>query len=64
MKLNNMLLNNQKITEDIKKEIKICLETTHNANMKAQNLWDSVKRELKCSSQQYKTATRKKRNIK
>ena len=37
-----MLLNNQQITEEIKKEIKICKET--NENMTTQNLfWDSVK---------------------
>ena len=31
-RLNNMLLNNQQITEEIKKEIKICLETNDNRN--------------------------------
>ena len=29
-RLNNMLLNNQQITEEIKKEIKICIETNEN----------------------------------
>ena len=29
-KLNNMLLNNQEITEEIKKEIKICIEMNEN----------------------------------
>ena len=38
-----MLLNNQQTTEEIKKEIKICLETSENENMTTQNLWDSVK---------------------
>ena len=38
-----MLLNNQQITEEIKKEIKICIETNENENMTIQNLWDSVK---------------------
>ena len=37
---NNTLLNNQQIVEEIKKEIKICIET--NENMTTQNLWDSV----------------------
>ena len=41
--LNNMLLNNQQIMEEIKKEIKICIETNENENMTTQNLWDSVK---------------------
>ena len=31
-RLNNMLLNNQWITEEIKKEIKICIETNENEN--------------------------------
>ena len=39
-RLNNMLLNNQQITEDIKKEIKMCIETNENENMTTQNLWD------------------------
>ena len=42
-KLNNTLLNNQQITEEIKKEIKICIEMSENENMTTQNLWDSVK---------------------
>ena len=46
-RLNNMLLNNQQITEEIKKEIKICIETNENENMTPQNLWDSVKAVLK-----------------
>ena len=40
-RLNNMLLNNQQITE----EIKICIET--NEIMTTQNLWDSVKAVLR-----------------
>ena len=40
-----MLLNNQQIMEEIKKEIKICIET--NENMTTQNLWDSVKAVLR-----------------
>ena len=42
-----MLLNNQQITEEIKKEIKICIETNENKNMTTQNLWDSVKAVLR-----------------
>ena len=37
-RLNNTLLNNQQITEEIKKEIKICIETNENENTTAQNL--------------------------
>ena len=46
-RLNNMLLNNQQITEEIKKEIKICIETNKNENTATQNLWDSVKAMLR-----------------
>ena len=42
-----MLLNNQQITEEIKKEIKICIETNENENMTTQNLWDSGKAVLR-----------------
>ena len=46
-RLNNTLLNNQKITEEIKKEIKICIETNENENTTTQNLWDTVKAVLR-----------------
>ena len=42
-RLNNMLLNNQEITEEIKEEIKKYLETNDNENTTAQNLWDAAK---------------------
>ena len=42
-RLNNMLLNNQQITKEIKKEIKIYIETNENENTTTQNLWDTVK---------------------
>ena len=32
-RLNNMFLNNQQVTEEIKREIKIFLETNNNENM-------------------------------
>ena len=41
--LDNTLLNNQQIMEEIKKEIKICIERNENENMTTQDLWDSVK---------------------
>ena len=46
-RLNNTLLNNQQITEEIEKEIKICIETNENENTTTQNLWDTVKAVLK-----------------
>ena len=42
-RLNNTLLNNQQIMEEIRKEIKTCIETNENENMITPNLWDSVK---------------------
>ena len=42
-----MLLNNQQITEEIKKEIKICIEMNESENTTTQNLWDSVKTMLR-----------------
>ena len=46
-RLNNTLLNNQQITEEIKKEIKICIEMKENENTTTQNLWDTVKAVLR-----------------
>ena len=46
-RLNNTLLNNQQITEEIKKEIKICIEMNENENTITQNLWDTVKAVLR-----------------
>ena len=47
MEAKNMFLNNQQIIEEIKKEIKICIETNENENITTQNLWDSVKAVLR-----------------
>ena len=46
-RLNNILLNNQQITEELKKEIKICIEMNENENTTTQNLWDTVKAVLR-----------------
>ena len=46
-RLNNMLLNDQEITEEIKEEIKKYLETNDNENMTTQNLWDATKAVLR-----------------
>ena len=46
-RLNNTFLNNQQITEEIKEEIKICIETNENENTTTQNLWDTVKTVLR-----------------
>ena len=42
-----MLLNNEQITEEFKKEIKICIEMNENENTTTQNLWDTVKAVLR-----------------
>ena len=45
--MNNTLPNNQQITEEIKKEIKIFIEMNENENITTQNLWDTVKAVLR-----------------
>ena len=42
-RLHNMLLNNQWITEEIKREIKKYLETNENENTPHQFIWDAEK---------------------
>ena len=46
-RLNNIFLNNQKVTEEIKSEIKRFLETNDNENMTTQNLRDAAKAVLR-----------------
>ena len=42
-----MFLNNQQVTEEIKKEIKKFLETNDNENITTQNIWDAAKAVLR-----------------
>ena len=42
-----MFLNNQQVTEEIKRKIKKFLETNDNENMTTQNLWDAAKEVLR-----------------
>ena len=42
-----MFLNNQQVTEEIKREIKKFLETNDSENMTTQNLWDAAKAVLR-----------------
>ena len=42
-RLDNTFLNNQQVTEEIKREIKKFLETNDKENMTTQSLWDAVK---------------------
>ena len=57
--LNNMLLNNQWITEHIEEEIKKYLETKDNENMIIQNLWDAAKAVLRGKSIEIQSYLRK-----
>ena len=45
-RLNNMFLNNQQVTEELKREIKTFLETNDHENT-TQNLWDAAKAVLR-----------------
>ena len=42
-----MLMNNQQITEEFKKEIKMFIETNENENTITQNPWNTVKSVLR-----------------
>ena len=46
-RLNNIFLNNQQVTEEIKREIKKFLEINGNENTTTQNLWDAAKAVLR-----------------
>ena len=46
-RLNSTFLNNQQVTEEIKREIKKFLETNDNENMTTQNPWDAAKADLR-----------------
>ena len=46
-RLNNIFLNNQQVTEEIKREIKKFLETNGNENTTTQNLWAAAKTVLR-----------------
>ena len=65
MEAKNTLLNNQQIMEEIKKEIKMCIETNENNNITTRNLWDSVEALLRgrfIALQAYLKKTREKSN--
>ena len=61
-RLNNTFLNNQLVTEEIKREIKF-LETNDNENMTTQNLWDAAKAVLRGKFKKYSLTSRKRKNI-
>ena len=47
MEIKQYILNNQQVTEEIKREIKKLLETNDNENTTTQNLWDAAKTVLR-----------------
>ena len=47
VEIKHMFLHNQQVTEEMKSEIKIFVETKDNENKTTQNLWDAVKAVLK-----------------
>ena len=57
-RLNNILLNNQWITEEIKEEIKKYLEANNNENIMIRSLWDTAKAVLRGSLQQHNLTTK------
>ena len=46
-RLNNLFLNNQQVTDEIKRKIKTFLETNDNENMTTLILWDTAKAVLR-----------------
>ena len=58
-----MLLNNQHVTEEIKREIKKFLETNDNENTTTQNLWDAVKAVLRGNFIEIQYYLKKQENI-
>ena len=61
-RLNNTFLNNQLVTEEIKREILKILETNDNENT-TQNLWDVAKAVLRETLYKYNPTSRNEENI-
>ena len=61
--LNNTFLNNQHVTEEIKREIKKFLETNNNENRTTKNLWDAAKAVLRGKFIAINPTSRNKKNI-
>ena len=63
-RLNNTFLNNQQVTEEIKRKIKKFLETNDNENMTTQNPWDAAKAILRGKFIAIQSYPRNNKNIK
>ena len=59
-----MFLNNQQVTEDIKREIKKFIERNDNENTTIQNLWDAAKAVLRGKFIAIQSFLKKQENIK
>ena len=59
-----MLLKNQWVNEEIKKEIRKNLEANENGNTTLPNLWDTAKAVLRGKFIQYKLTLGNKKNLK
>ena len=62
-RLKNMFLNNQQVTEEIRRKIKEFLETNDNENMTTQNLWDAAKAVLRGKFTAIQSYLKKQENI-
>ena len=62
-RLNNMLLKNQWVNEELKKEIKKYLETNDNEVTTSQNLWEAAKAVLRGKSIAIQAFIKKRRKI-
>ena len=58
-----MFLDNQQLTEEIKREVKKFLEINDNENMTSQNLWMQQKQSQEGSLQQYNPTSRNKKTL-
>ena len=63
MEIKKHFLNNQQVTEEIKRKIKNFLETNDNENMTTQNLWDAAKAVLRGKFITINPTSRNKKNI-
>ena len=63
-RLNITFLNNQQVTEEIKREITKFLETNDNENTTTQNLWDAAKAVLIGKFIAIQSYLKKEKNIK
>ena len=59
-----MLLKNQWVNEEIKREIKKCLETNDNENKTIKNLWDASKAVFRGKFIAFRPFSEKKKNLK